>query len=195
MKKVLATAVTFLFATGLASAWQYPGGTGGPPSSSPTWGLGRGISEPKREKPPEFRTLTGVVMDKAESPLKDAVVYLKNRKTNKILTYVADAAGNYRFPNLSRKQDYEVYAELKGRKSPVKTLSSFDSRVHAKINLYVEPEGTKNAEKKEEQAAKQDSEKVAEKATEKAGAKPPEKPSAKDQPVIDDRIHPPESPN
>lgn len=194
MKKVLATA-TFLFATTLASAWQYPAGTGGPPSSGPTWGLGRGTSEPKREKPPEFRTLTGVVMDEAESPVKDAVVYLKNRKTNKILTYVADAAGNYRFPNLSRKQDYEVYAELKGQKSPVKTLSSFDNRVNVKLNLYVEPGGAKDAEKKEEQAAKQDSEKVAEKATEKAGEKPPEKPAEKDQPVIDDRVHPPESPN
>jgi len=156
MKKVLATAVTFLFATTLASAWQYPGGTGGPPSSSPTWGLGRGEAPPKREKPPEFRTLTGVVMDKAEAPVKDAVVYLKNRKTSKILTYVADAAGNYRFPNLSRKEDYEIYAELKGQKSPVKTLSSFDSRVNVKINLYVDPGDAKNAEKKEEQAAKQE---------------------------------------
>lgn len=194
MKKILTTA-TFLFAATLASAWQFPGGTGSPPSSGPTWGLGRGSSEPKREKPPEFRTLTGVVMDKAESPVKDAVVYLKNRKTNKILTYVADAAGAYRFPNLSRKEDYEVYAELKDQKSPVKTLSSFDSRTNAKINLYVEPTDAKNAEKKEEQAAKQDSEKVAEKATEKAGEKPPEKPADKNQPVIDDRVHPPESPN
>ena len=156
MKKLIVAAATFLFATAAASAWQYPAGTGGPPSSSPTWGLGRGEAPPKREKPPEFRTLTGVVMDEAESPVKDAVVYLKNRKTNKILTYVADAAGNYRFPNLSRKEDYEIYAELKGQKSPVKTLSSFDSRVNVKINLYVEPGDAKNAEKKEEQAAKQE---------------------------------------
>ncbi len=191
MKKVLA-AFAFLFAATLASAWQYPaGGAGSPPSSGPTWGLGRGSSEPKREKPPEFRTLTGVVMDEAEAPVKDAVVYLKNRKTNKVLTYVADAAGNYRFPNLSRKEDYEVYAELKDQKSPVKTLSSFDSRTNAKNNLYVEP----REEKKEEQAAKQDSQKVAEKAAEKTGEKPPEKPAEKNQPVIDDRVHPPESPN
>lgn len=191
MKKSLAAAATFLFATALASAWQYPGGTGGPPSSSPTWGLGRGSSEPKREKPPEFRNLTGLVLDKADSPLKDAVVYLKNRKTSKTLTYIADADGNYRFPNLSRRDDYEVYAEVKGQKSPVKTLSSFDNRVNAKINLYVEPK----AERKEEQAAKQEAAAGAEKTAEKPAEKPADKPAEKDKPRIDDRLQPPESPN
>ena len=153
MKKIASAAVTFLFAAALASAFQYP--TSGPPSSSPTWGLGRGSSEPKREKPPEFRTLTGVVLDKADLPLKDAVVYLTNRKTKAMTTYIADADGAYRFPNLSRRADYEIYAELKGQKSPAKTLSSFDSRTNAKINLYIEPK----EQKKEEQAAKKDEKK------------------------------------
>ncbi len=161
MKKILGAAVAFLFATALASAWQYP--TGGPPSSGSTFGLGRGSSEPKREKPPEFRTLTGVVLDKADSPVKDAIVYLKNRKTKALTTYIADADGAFRFPNLSRTADYEVYAEWKGQKSPVKTLSSFDNRTNAKINLYVEPKEEKSEEKKEEQVAKKDEKKEASK--------------------------------
>ena len=165
-----------LFSAVLAFAWQY-----GPPSTGPVLGLGRGSSEPKREKPPEFRTLTGVVLDKADSPVKDAVVYLKNRKTKVLTTYIADADGAFRFPNLSRTQDYELYAELKGQKSPVKTLSSFDSRTNAKINLYVEFQKDKG----------KDSEKTTEKTTEKA----PGKPAEKDKPRIDDRVHPPESPN
>jgi hypothetical protein len=165
-----------LFSAVLASAWQY-----GPPSSGPIVGLGRGSSEPKREKPPEFRTLTGVVLDKTDSPVKDAVVYLKNRKTKALTTYIADAGGAFRFPNLSRTQDYELYAELKGQKSPVKTLSSFDSRTNARINLYVEPQEDKE----------KNSEKPAEKATEKS----PEKPAAKDKPRIDDRVHPVELPH
>jgi Carboxypeptidase regulatory-like domain len=176
--KLLAAAVAFLFATALASAWQYP--TGGPPSSSPTWGLGSGPSVPKREKPPEFRNLTGVVLDKVDSPLKDAVVYLKNRKTKALTTYIAGADGAFRFPNLSRTADYEVYAELKGEKSPVKTLSSFDTRVNVRFNLYLEPQKDKG--------------KDAEKAAEKTAEKTPEKPAEKDKPRIDDRIHPPESP-
>ena len=135
MKKVLAAAVTFLFATAQASAFQIQPG---PPTSGPAWGIGRGEPPPKREKPPEFRNLAGVVLDKTDSPLKDAVVYLKNRKTKAIRTFASDADGGYRFPNLSRTEDYEVYADLKGQKSPVKTLSSLDSRVNAKINLHIE---------------------------------------------------------
>lgn len=150
MKKLLGAAVTFLFATALASAWQYPGGAGGPPASSPNWGIGRGEPNPKREKPPEFRNLTGVVLDKADSPVKDAVVYLKNRKTKALTTYIADADGAFRFPNLSRTADYEIHAEHKGRKSPIKTLSSLDGRVNAKFNLYIELADEKKGEKSEE---------------------------------------------
>ena len=154
-----------LFATALASAWQYPGGAGGPPTSSPTWGIGRGEPNPKREKPPEFRNLTGVVLDKADSPVKDAVVYLKNRKTKTLTTYIADADGAFRFPNLSRTADYEIYAEHKGQKSPIKTLSSLDGRVNAKFNLYLlladEKKGEKSEEtRKAEQVATQDEKKA-----------------------------------
>ena len=156
MKKVLATAVTFLFATALASAWQIQPG---PPSTGPMWGIGTGEAPPKREKPPEFRNLAGAVLDKTDSPLKDAVVYLKNRKTKAMRTFIAEADGGYRFPNLSRTEDYEIYAELKGQKSPTKTLSSLDSRVNARINLHIEPKEEKKEEKKEEQAAKQDEKK------------------------------------
>ena len=153
LRKIAAAILACLFGAGLASAWQYP--TGSPSSSGPAWGIGRGTSEPKREKPPEFRTLTGVVLDPADAPLKDAVVYLKDRKTKAITTYIAGADGAYRFPNLSRRADYEVYAELKGQKSPAKTLSSLDSRTNAKINLYIEPK----EQKQEEQAAKKDEKK------------------------------------
>ena len=150
MKKILAATVTLLFATTLALAWQTQ--TGPPSSSGPMWGIGVGEPPRKREKPPEFRSLVGVVLDKADSPLKDAIVYLKNRKTKAMRTFVAEADGGYRFPNLSRTEDYEVYAVLKGQKSPTKTLSSLDSRVNAKLNLYIELK----EEKKEEQAARQD---------------------------------------
>ena len=153
MRKIAVAVLACLFGAALASAWQYTPGQ--PPSSGPNWGIGRGTSEPKREKPPEFRTLTGVVLDKTDSPLKDAMVYLKNRKTKSVRTFIADADGAYRFPNLSRTADYEVYAELKGQKSPTKTLSSLDSRTNAKINLYIEPK----EQKKEEQAAKKDEKK------------------------------------
>jgi hypothetical protein len=87
---------------------------------------------------PQLRLLTGQVTTHADAPLADAIVYLKNTKTLAIKTFITDAQGNYRFPALSPNVDYEVYAEYKGTKSDVKTLSSFDSRQHAFINLKVD---------------------------------------------------------
>lgn len=84
------------------------------------------------------RLLTGQVMDRADAPLSNAVVYLKNTKTLGVKTYITDTNGNYRFPELSPDVDYQVYAEYNGAKSDTKTLSSFDSRQRPTINLRVD---------------------------------------------------------
>lgn len=83
------------------------------------------------------RTLQGQVMKGGDAPLPGAVVYLKNTKTLAIRTFVSDDKGNYRFASLSPNVDYEIYAEYKGAKSDTKTLSAFDSRSTATINLKV----------------------------------------------------------
>lgn len=83
------------------------------------------------------RTLQGQVVKGGDAPLPGAVVYLKNTKTLAIRTFVSDAKGNYRFASLSPNVDYEVYAEYQGAKSDTKTLSAFDSRAMATINLKV----------------------------------------------------------
>ena len=86
---------------------------------------------------PATRTLEGQVMKSSEQPLPGAVVYLKNTRTMTMRTYISDDKGNYRFTSLSPNIDYVVYAEYKGSKSDTKTLSSFDSRETARINLKV----------------------------------------------------------
>jgi hypothetical protein len=83
------------------------------------------------------RTLQGQVMKGGEVPLVGAVVYLKNTKTMAVRSYISDNSGNYRFTSLSPNVDYEVHAEYRGDKSDVKTLSAFDSRANATINLKV----------------------------------------------------------
>ena len=83
------------------------------------------------------RTLQGQVMKSGDAPLPGAVVYLKNTKTLAVRTFVSDDKGNYRFASLSPNVDYEIYAEYKGAKSDTKTLSAFDSRSTATINLKV----------------------------------------------------------
>ena len=89
---------------------------------------------------PATRTLQGQVMKSSEAPLPGAVVYLKNTKTMSVRSFVADNAGNYRFTSLSPNVDYEIYAEYKGAKSDTKTLSSFDTRATATINLKIHAE-------------------------------------------------------
>ena len=71
------------------------------------------------EKAPRVttRTLTGTILDKADKPIPNAVVYLKNMKSLAMKTYIAQNDGTYRFPELSRNVDYDVYAEKDGRRN------------------------------------------------------------------------------
>lgn len=84
------------------------------------------------------RLLTGRVLDHNDSPLASSVVYLTNTRTRAVKTYIVGNDGGYRFPALSQNIDYEVYAQFNGRKSDTKTLSQFDSRPNANINLKID---------------------------------------------------------
>lgn len=84
------------------------------------------------------RNLAGTITDRSDHPVPSAIVYLKNTRTLAVATFIAENDGSYRFNNLSPNVDYEVRAESSGRKSQVKTLSSFDTRKQAHINLKLE---------------------------------------------------------
>ena len=86
----------------------------------------------------QTRSVSGQVLDKQDAPLADAVVHLKNTKTLGLKTYITDSSGNYRFSGLSPNVDYELHAELKGRRSDTKTISSFDSRKEVTIHLRID---------------------------------------------------------
>jgi hypothetical protein len=83
------------------------------------------------------RVLTGVVQDKNDQPIPNAVVYLKNEKTLSVRTFFAQKDGTYRFPQLERNVDYEVYAEINGKRSDTKTVSQFDDRTAPHVNLRI----------------------------------------------------------
>ena len=84
------------------------------------------------------RVLLGRVTDRAGVPAADAIVYLKNTKTLMLKTYITAADGAYRFPTLSPNVEYQVYAEFQGKRSNVKTLSAFDSRREARLDLKID---------------------------------------------------------
>ncbi|HUO26238.1 MAG TPA: carboxypeptidase-like regulatory domain-containing protein [Candidatus Aquilonibacter sp.] len=81
------------------------------------------------------RLLFGKVLDQQDSILPGAIVYLTNTRTRAVKTYIVGPDGTYRFPGLSQTVDYEVYAQYKGRKSDIKSLSQFDDRSQVYLDL------------------------------------------------------------
>lgn len=84
------------------------------------------------------RSLSGQVLGHEDAALPDAIVYLKNTKTLAVHTFISDKDGKYQFHGLAPNVDYEVFAQYKDKKSDTKTLSSFDSRTNAYINLKID---------------------------------------------------------
>jgi hypothetical protein len=89
----------------------------------------------KNGEPANQRSVQGTVTDNKDNPVTGAVVYIKNSKTLQIRTFVTKEQGSYYFHSLSPDVDYELHAESNGAASSNKTLSSFDSRKQAIINL------------------------------------------------------------
>jgi hypothetical protein len=86
----------------------------------------------------QLRALAGQVLGHEDAPLTDAVVYLKNTKTLAVRTYITKNDGQYQFHALAPNVDYEIYAQVKDKKSDTKTLSAFDSRPRSNINLHID---------------------------------------------------------
>jgi Carboxypeptidase regulatory-like domain len=94
-----------------------------------------GQGKKKGDSGGDTRTVQGVVTSPEDMPVTGAVVQLKNTKTLQIRSFITQQNGSYFFNGLSTDVDYELKAESQGASSPVKTLSSFDSRKQAVLNL------------------------------------------------------------
>ena len=84
------------------------------------------------------RLLTGKVVNHADQPVIDVVVYLTDTRTKAIKTYITGPDGIFRFPGLSMNVDYEVSAQNKGHKSDTKTVSQFDNRQQVSLTLRID---------------------------------------------------------
>lgn len=83
------------------------------------------------------RSVQGVVTDASDAPVERAVVQMKDTKTLQIRSFITRQDGTYHFHGLSPDVDYELKADYQGASSDSRTLSSFDSRKEAVINLKV----------------------------------------------------------
>ncbi|MBS1835058.1 MAG: carboxypeptidase regulatory-like domain-containing protein [Acidobacteria bacterium] len=94
----------------------------------------------KKEKAEEAakRSVEGVVNDAEEQPVEGAIVQLKNLKTLQVRSFVTKSDGRYHFYGLSMNQDYEIKGEFSGAASRTRTLSVFDQRKKAIMDLKLE---------------------------------------------------------
>jgi len=97
--------------------------------------LATAFADKKDKETGNLRSVEGAVTDAQDKPVPGAVVYIKNSKTLQIRSFITKEEGGYYFHSLSPDVDYELHAESNGLSSGNKTLSSFDSRKKATINL------------------------------------------------------------
>jgi hypothetical protein len=74
------------------------------------------------------RTVSGTVLSDGSQPVAGATVFLKNQKTKAIRSYTSTTDGHFHFAQIDMSVDYDLWAEKDGKKSAIKTVSSWDAR-------------------------------------------------------------------
>jgi hypothetical protein len=96
-------------------------------------GVSAGVAQSKKD--PVMRSVIGAVTTADGKPAVGAVVQLKDTKTKQVRSFYTQDKGDYYFHELSTDVDYELTATFQGASSSTRTLSVFDSRKEAVINL------------------------------------------------------------
>jgi hypothetical protein len=86
---------------------------------------------------PTIRTLTGTVTDTSHEPIRGAVVELRNGKSNEVISYLTDTSGHYDFKRLDGNTDYDVWVLFRGRHTPTRSISKFDSHMAKVLNFTI----------------------------------------------------------
>ncbi len=85
------------------------------------------------------REAEGTVINSSGRPVDRAVVQLKDTKSLQIQSFITDATGHYHFAGLSTDVEYQLKADYNGATSGWKTLSLFNTKKVATINLKLKP--------------------------------------------------------
>src|SRR5271165_4683985 len=117
--RLLATVALAALATGVV---PLPGRTGLPAAVAQNLGQ---------------RIVNGAVVDDASAPVAGATVFLRNTTTKSIRSYTSTKDGRFRFTQVNMSEDFDLWAEKEGKKSAVKTISSWDTRKEVEIELKI----------------------------------------------------------
>ena len=81
------------------------------------------------------RVVKGSVVDENSVPVAGATVFLKDLKSKTIRSYSTTEKGRFQFVQVNMAIDHELWAEKNGRKTAVKTVSSWDTRKEFEVEL------------------------------------------------------------
>jgi len=98
----------------------------------------------KPPKPSEARTISGLVKDRNDNPIRGAIVQLKDMKTSKVIDFPTKDDGKFAFHDLHMDIDYELTAKHDGLTS-MKKVSIYDTRKNVILTFKLEPESKDTA--------------------------------------------------
>lgn len=81
------------------------------------------------------RVVMGAVVDANSAPVVGATVFLKDLKSRNIRSYTSTEKGRFRFAQVNMAEEHELWAEKDGKKTAVKTVSSWDTRKEFETEL------------------------------------------------------------
>jgi hypothetical protein len=82
-----------------------------------------------------FRVVSGFVSDVDAKSVVGATVFLKDLKSKNIRSYTSAEKGLFRFASVNMAEDHELWAEKDGKKSAVKSISTWDARKEIEVEL------------------------------------------------------------
>ena len=83
------------------------------------------------------RVVMGSVVDADSALIAGATVFLRNPKTKSIRSYTSSKDGRFRFAQVNMAEDFDLWAEKDGKKSAMKSVSSWDARKEFETELKI----------------------------------------------------------
>ena len=87
---------------------------------------------------PVQRVAKGRVLDKSGTPIKGAVIYLRDNRTTAVKSAISTEDGGYRFVQLAQGVDYDLWAQIGEKKSKTRSISSFDTKNDLLLDLTID---------------------------------------------------------